>query len=525
MDIIEMINKIDSDASGNKKSEISISVVSNFCQEPFFSKCLCLDFIEANTKVKIHYYNDMDFVYEEKKKELLGSDLIILFINYELKYDRGKNSLNQSYEDILNDSIALISFFEKNAHSHLFVIGYEDFYNLSHKVSGYQIQNCGIDYVNQQIKQRISKDTVMVDLKSLITVNGLKSSYDYKSFCRWGNPYSKILYQTLSKEIVQHYGRFMSKKIKCLVLDCDNVLWGGNVSDSGADGVELGETYRGYVYQKFQKYVFELFKRGMILTLCSKNDVQDVWSVFDNNSNMILKSEFISTYRINWMNKAENILSMSKEIGIDPGNMLFIDDSHNEIECVKQSIPGINVLLFQPDSFYEDISISYLDGEEALAESMLRTKTYKSNKMRTDLLESSATVDDYLININNEIEIKMAEEKELKRISELSLRTNRMSSQKRYDVTALRERYNRKDYQLFSVYVSDKFGDLGLVGCMGIDVSLQNLDLFCLSCRALGRHVENKMIEFIKINYPIEHVFFNRDSKNEGLYDLFVKNF
>lgn len=505
--------------------ELNVSVVTNFCQEPFFSKFLNIDFQKRNIKTKICYYNELDYAYPEKQKEILNSHLIILFINYEIKYEKGDKSFTKTTDEVINDTVALISLFERNSKSKLFVISYEDFSSIIYKVVGSQIRNEGIDYINQQIKKSVESDIVMIDLKRIIAANGIKASYDVKNFCRWDNPYSKEVYAILSKEIVQHFEKFMTKKIKCIVLDCDNVLWYGNVSDIGEQGIEVGETNRGYIYQRFQKYMFELFKRGMILTICSKNEERDVLSVFENNDNMILKMEYFSAYRINWISKADNIKDISKEIGIAFENMLFIDDSEYEIESVKQSIPGINVLLYRANSIFEDADIVYLDIHEDLKGSIIRTETYRNNKHRDDLRKKSFTLDEYLQSIENDIIIKKSCEKELSRISELSLRANRMSSHKRYDLYAIKELFYQKEYQLYSVYCSDKFGDLGLVGCIGIDNLHRWVDLFCLSCRALGRGVENRMLEYIQSNHVVEGYFFELDNRNAELNRLFQISF
>ena len=45
-----------------------------------------------------------------------------------------------------------------------------------------------------------------------------------------------------------------------------------------------------------------------------------------------------------------------------------------------------------------------------------------------------------------------------------------------------------------SVYLSDCFSDLGLVGVIGIENG--KIDLFSLSCRALGRNIEKDMIKY-----------------------------
>src|SRR4029077_5982739 len=76
---------------------------------------------------------------------------------------------------------------------------------------------------------------------------------------------------------------------KVLVLDCDNTLWGGVVGEDGVGGLTLGQDGTGNAYVDFQRAIRQLARRGTVLALASKNDEPDVWSVFDNHPDMVLK--------------------------------------------------------------------------------------------------------------------------------------------------------------------------------------------------------------------------------------------
>lgn len=77
--------------------------------------------------------------------------------------------------------------------------------------------------------------------------------------------------------------------------------------------------------------------------------------------------------------------------------------------------------------------------------------------------------------------------------------------------------------KLYSVSVSDRFSDLGLVGA--IEVESDALTLFSLSCRALGRKVEEKMIDFILDKYQIQKIEFESTGKNGKLKALLEEAF
>ena len=112
---------------------------------------------------------------------------------------------------------------------------------------------------------------------------------------------------------------------------------------------------------------------------------------------------------------------------------------------------------------------------------------------------------------------------EFSRISELTQRTNKCTNGRRYTVAEIKERITSEAVKLYSVSVSDRFSDLGIVGA--IEVEGDAITLFSLSCRALGREVEGKMVEFISDKYQIKKIEFESTSKNEAVKTLLSESF
>lgn len=84
----------------------------------------------------------------------------------------------------------------------------------------------------------------------------------------------------LYKEFMAWWKRKMEsvalKRKKCLVLDLDNTLWGGVL---GEEGIKIGGDYPGKAFLYWQEALLELSRSGVILTVCSKNNEQDVLEV------------------------------------------------------------------------------------------------------------------------------------------------------------------------------------------------------------------------------------------------------
>ena len=119
------------------------------------------------------------------------------------------------------------------------------------------------------------------------------------------------------------------------MVDCDNTLWGGIIGEDGLEGVALGEDFPGSAFRDFQQQFLTLRSKGVMLAICSKNNEQDVWDVFDRHDGMVLKREHFVAHRINWQEKATNIESIAKELNIGLDSVVFVDDSPLEVDFVR----------------------------------------------------------------------------------------------------------------------------------------------------------------------------------------------
>ena len=86
------------------------------------------------------------------------------------------------------------------------------------------------------------------------------------------------------------------KRKKCIVLDCDNTLWGGIIGEDGTHGIQLGMDYPSICFKNFQNLLLQLSQKGVILAVCSKNNLKDVQDVWENNPNNLINSDVLSEY-------------------------------------------------------------------------------------------------------------------------------------------------------------------------------------------------------------------------------------
>lgn len=314
---------------------------------------------------------------------------------------------------------------------------------------------------------------------------------------------------------------------KCLVLDLDNTLWGGILGEDGPERLKIGGDYPGKAFLLFQQQILELQKRGIILAICSKNNEADVWEFIDNSRDQVIKKEHIAAWRINWNDKAGNIAELAKELNIGLDSMVFLDDQPTERELVKSMLPEVTVPDFPAAPyllpvFFKNLQEQYFNIYHASAEDLRKTEQYKQNAERRQLQQQFTNIDDFIKSLQIETTIRLNDPADLPRIAQMSQKTNQFNlTGKRYTDLKLKEIIERNG-KVFSLSVKDKFGDSGLTGAavvslVGNDAHIENL---FLSCRILGRKIENTFVEQILLGLkevPLENVtaVYNKTPKNQ----------
>lgn len=303
---------------------------------------------------------------------------------------------------------------------------------------------------------------------------------------------------TLHKEFKSWFAHKMEsialKRKKCLVLDLDNTLWGGVLGEEGIDGIKIGGDYPGKAFLYFQEALFELSKNGVILTVCSKNNEQDVLDVWEKNPFLVLKKEHFATYRINWQDKATNIQEISAELNIGLDSFVFVDDNPTERELIHQVLPMVAVPEFpsQPYElpiFFKQIVEDYFKVYSITDEDKKKTQQYKANASRAQEQRSFANFTDFLRSLDIQMSIEQANEFNIQRIAQMTQKTNQFNLTTRRYTDADVRKVITSGWRIWCLSVADKFGDNGVTGCVMITPD-GKIDSFLLSCRILGKGIE-----------------------------------
>lgn len=348
---------------------------------------------------------------------------------------------------------------------------------------------------------RNQKNAYFVDINLCMTRLGVKNFYDSRYWHIGRAPYSREALSEIAHEDFKFIRALKGKNKKCLVLDCDNTLWGGIIGEDGLAGIKLGKTYPGSAYYEFQQEVVNLYHRGVIIALCSKNNEDDVWEVFRKHPDMVLKEEHIATAQINWQDKVANLKQIAQDLNIGLDSLIFVDDSEFEVNLIREVLPEVEVIHLPTDRAieYRDILVScgLFDNLTISEEDKKRGAMYKAEAARKKMKIQATNMEEYFKSLEMVVEVRHANEFSIPRIAQLTQKTNQFNlTTRRYfeaDIKALAE---SEDSDVLYVRLQDKFGDSGIVGVciLKFKEGKAIFDSLLLSCRILGRGVEEAFL-------------------------------
>ena len=390
-----------------------------------------------------------------------------------------------------------------NPNKPLFAFTVQTIYNINYQTTDNPVKNSVISY-NKKIRDLSEqyKNLKIIEISDFFNRYSNEQLIDWKFYYLSQMPVNPKLANDFSVWLNRQIEIIELKRKKCLVLDLDNTLWGGILGEDGIEGIKMGETYPGNCFLFFQEYLLQLHKSGIILTVCSKNNGQDVLNVWEKHPDCVLRREHFVAYRINWRNKADNIREIANELNIGLDSLVFIDDNPTERELVKQFLPQVSVPDFpkQPylyPEFIKFLTDNYFSAYQLTNEDLVKTQQYKENAERKQFESSFVDFDSYLRSLEIELTIEPLDDINIVRFAQMTQKTNQFNlTTKRYTETDIKNLFNNGAW-IYGLRVKDRFGDNGLTGLIIINCedNVAKIDSFLLSCRILGKGIERVFIQ------------------------------
>ncbi|MDR2084619.1 MAG: HAD-IIIC family phosphatase [Bacteroidales bacterium] len=133
---------------------------------------------------------------------------------------------------------------------------------------------------------------------------------------------------------------------KAIVLDLDDTLWLGTLSEIGIDKIKENlQSEQGSPFIAFMKFVKSLANElGIFIAICSRNDSKMVESTIEklDDNTFPLKNQ-IDYIIANNNIKSENIRKIAGQLSILPNSIVFIDDNQIVRDEVKLKLPEVFV--------------------------------------------------------------------------------------------------------------------------------------------------------------------------------------
>ena len=293
----------------------------------------------------------------------------------------------------------------------------------------------------------------------------------------------ETLFSTIEGYLLEKNKKSMKK---CVVLDCDDVLWKGV---AGEETITFDDNV-----VSFHRILVDAYKKGYLLCLCTRNDIANIKTAL-SSAHSLLSIEHIVAYRANAQDKAADISAMAAELNLSLDSFVFLDNSKYELEYVRNVLPEVHSILVDYNNLSFITSLNFIIDSTVISD-LDRTKMYKEQKERENAKHRYSSVDEYNASLCTNYTCGIASVDDIPRLAELSQRTNQFNlSDKHYSEEELLE--ISKDYQYKIIYLSasDKYGELGIIGLSVINLSSKTIEAFSMSCRAFGRGFEDVLLK------------------------------
>ncbi len=328
-----------------------------------------------------------------------------------------------------------------------------------------------------------------------------KSAFSPKLWYLGKIPFSNDVFKAAIRDIKAALRGMRGESRKLILVDLDDTLWGGIVGDAGLENLVLGGHHHiGEAYVDFQLALKSMQNRGILLAIVSKNEEAVALEAIRKHPEMVLRVADFAGWRINWQDKVHNIIELLTELNLGPQSAVFIDDNPAERARVKESLAEILVPDWPRDPLHYPSALFGLKCFELPSlsrEDLSRTEMYLSESRRREIKKNVSSLEEWLARLEIRVQIDELVPANLPRAAQLLNRTNQFNlSTRRMSEAELGAWAEQKNHKLWTLRVSDKFGDAGLTGIVSLEIQDRQAQIadFILSCRVMGRKIEETMI-------------------------------
>ncbi|CAM3925617.1 HAD-IIIC family phosphatase [Nocardiopsis rhodophaea] len=274
-------------------------------------------------------------------------------------------------------------------------------------------------------------------------------------------------------------------RVKCVVWDLDNTLWDGTLLEDGQ------VTPRPEVVEA----IHTLDGRGILNSIASRNDhdaAMEQLTAFG-------LSEYFLYPQIGWNPKSSSIAAIAQRLNLGIDAMAFVDDQPFELAEVEFTHP--EVMCVDVTELAEALERPELVPRFITDESRLRRRMYQSGIEREQVeQEFVGTNEEFLASLRMTFTVSTAQEEDLQRAEELTVRTNQLNSTGHtFSYDELDAFRSSPDHLLLVADLEDRFGPYGKIGLALVEKGERywRLRLLLMSCRVMARGVGSVLLNHV----------------------------
>ncbi len=350
---------------------------------------------------------------------------------------------------------------------------------------------------------RASAD-VLFDVAALAERVGLGRWHAHAQWHVAKFPFDAAFLPLYAEQCARLLGALRGKSRKCLVVDLDNTLWGGTIGDDGVEGIAIGQGDAvGEAFLDVQRTVRALRDRGIVLAVSSKNEDAVARKAFAHPDMLLRESDF-AVFQANWNDKATNLRAIATELALGLDALVFLDDNPAERDLIRRLLPDVAVPEVTDDpALYGTtlLSAGYFESVTFSNEDRDRAAYYESNARRVALERDAGDLEGYLASLEMTIAFRPFDAAGRSRIAQLINKSNQFNlTTRRYTEADVIEIERDPDCFTLQIRLADRFGDNGMIGVViarARQPAIWEIDTWLMSCRVLGRRVEEMTLREI----------------------------
>ncbi|HEY6397496.1 MAG TPA: HAD-IIIC family phosphatase [Solirubrobacteraceae bacterium] len=357
--------------------------------------------------------------------------------------------------------------------------------------------------LNRRLAAAAGSDVLLVDVERLAGRMGKERWIDPRLWYAARQPFGALAAAVLARETAGVIAGDLGLSTRCIVVDLDNTLWGGIVGEEGPSGIVVGDGPEGEAYSAFQEYLGALRRRGIILAVASKNDLDAAREPFERNPAMRLRFDDFAAFVADWRPKSEQLAEVAEALGIGLDAIAFVDDNPAECAEVAAVFPEITTVCLDvpPSERVRTLADSVRFEVPALSrDDLARQRSYAARAQAATLRASAASLPEFWRSLEMRARVRPIDESSIERAAQLTQKTNQFNLTLNRRSGAEIERLAGDEAAVcMTLELEDRFARHGLIG-LGLlvpsegDPDIAVIDTLLLSCRVIGRTAERHLL-------------------------------